>query len=177
MSIIEHTTINDLTSAVCEKADLPLKFYFDGTAINPGYHVTEIRHAAINSIDCGRDSDTEKWNEITIQLLDGSANSTQGHMQGSKFAAIVGSALKSLPTDRASHLFFEFSPDNGPIRKLSIDSIKHTNNEIAVSLGSEQAVCKPFQRATMAAVTDPADQSVSGGCCAGDTASDSRCCG
>lgn len=176
---IDHTNINDLTWAVNEKADLPLKFYFDGTAINPGYHVTEVRAAEIHSVDCGKNSDIEKWNEITVQLLDGSATSTEGHMQGSKFMAILGSALKSLQTETASHLFFEYAPENGPIRKLSVESVEHTDSEIAVSLGSEKAVCKPFQRALAAgaAAAGVVGQSSGESCCADGKRSDgSSCC-
>lgn len=142
----DHTNISDLTEALSTRPDLPLKFYFDGSSINPGYHVTEIRHAAINSLDCGKNSGTEHWNEVTIQLLDGSPESKQGHMSGSKFLGIVGTAAKTLSVDVAPYLFFEFAPGNGPIRKLSIESIERNTDEISVSLGSEQAVCKPFQR-------------------------------
>jgi len=148
----DHKNLKDLTAALESQADLALKFYFDGFEINQGYHITEVKHAAINSIDCGKSSKTEQWDEITIQLLDGSTNSKQGYMSGSKFLAIIGSAMKSLSADDAPYLFFEFAPENGPIRKLSVDTIEFTSNEISVSLGSEQAVCKPYQRAKAAAI-------------------------
>jgi len=178
----DHTNIKELIAAVSTKADLALKFYFNGSAINPGYHVTEVKHAAINSVDCGRSSKAEQWDEITVQLLDGSAKSKEGHMSASKFSAIIGAALKSLPADTAPYLFFEFAPDNGPIRKLSIESIEFADNEVAVSLGSEQAVCKPFQRAkaakAAAALSGGAAVPASyGGCCAdGNRADGSACC-
>nr|CAA6824594.1 MAG: Unknown protein [uncultured Thiotrichaceae bacterium] len=178
----DHTNISDLTAALYTKPDLPLKFYLDGAAINPGYHITEIRHAAINSLDCGRNSDSEQWNEVTIQLLDGSAQSSEGHMSGSKFLAIVGTAVKSLSIDTAPYLFFEFALGNGPLRKLNIESIERTKDEISVSLGSETAVCKPFQRMADANTA----KSLSGigalvadeACCSGgSTQAAKSCCG
>jgi len=173
--------ISDLSAILSEESNLALKFYFDGKAINPGYHVTEVRHAAIKSIDCGKQSDTEQWDEITIQLLDGSPDSTQGHMSGSKFLGIIGSARKTLSSDAAPYLFFEFAPDNGPIRKLSIESVEQADDEISVSLGSERAVCKPFQRAkaakAMAALNGVASESSGGGCCGGSAKpSGNSCC-
>ena len=178
----KHINISNLSNILTEASTLPLKFYFDDTAINQGYHVTEVRHAAIKSQDCGRMSDTEQWDEITVQLLDGSSSSTQGHMSGSKFLGIVGSALKSLESDAAPYLFFEFAPDNGPIRKLTIESVEQLDEEISVSLGSERAVCKPFQRAkdamTAAALSGVAIESSGNGCCADGNRSDgSSCCG
>jgi len=180
----KHINISDLSAILGNKSSLALKFYFDGQAINQGYHVTELRHAAIKSRDCGRNSDTEQWDEITIQLLDGSSDSQQGYMSGSKFLGIVRSALSSLASDSAPFLFFEFAPDNGPIRKLSIETVEYSDDEISVSLGSELAVCKPFQRAksAMAVVAGShggsAAESTGDGCCAnGNLSKGMSCCG
>jgi len=177
-----HTTINGLTAALIAHPALPLKFYFEGAAINPGYHVTEVRHATINSLDCGRNTETERWEDVTIQLLDGPAESTEGHMTSTKFAGIISTAIKTLALDDAPFLYFEFAPNNGPIRKLSVESVESSEHEISVSLGSEKAVCKPFQRAKAAqtatalsgagvgAIGDqgccsPTNQSTSNACC------------
>jgi hypothetical protein len=179
--INDHTNINDLTFALTAQPALPLKFYFDGVAINPGYHVTEVRHATINSLDCGRSLETERWEDVTIQLLDGSAQSTEGHMSSAKFAGIVSTATKALAVDDAHFLYFEFAPDNGPIRKLSVESIETGDQEISVSLGGEKAVCKPFQRSQAALATvasDGADTaSVSSpGCCSTPAQSTGAAC-
>lgn len=178
----QHSNISDVQQQLAENPELPVKFYVDGVSINPGYHVTEVRYASIKSIDCGRASDVEYWDEITIQLLDGSSMSTQGHMPASKFLGIVSGALSKLIEDSASFVFFEFAPDNGPIRKLSIESIETKVEEVSIVLGSERAVCKPFQRAKAALKlplmkgksSAPASSS---GCCSGDVdKNDSACC-
>lgn len=174
----QHTSIVDLQRNLDKHPGLPLKFYFDGTVINPGYHVTEVKFASIRSLDCGRKSDTEHWDELTIQLLDGSTNITQSHMSGSKFTAIVAKALEKLSAEDAPLLYFEYAPNNGPIRKLSVESIESTPNEISVSLGGEKAVCKPFQRLKTAARSNAISTTSSGtGCCSDGTDSkDSACC-
>ncbi len=175
----EHMNISDLTALVGKKPELDLKFYLDEKPIKPGYHITEVRHATINSKDCGKNTGTEQWDEITVQLLDGSLSSRAGYMSGSKFLGIIGSALGSLPTATASHLFFEYAPDNGPIRKLSVKLFEQNDAELSVSLGSERAVCKPFQRAKDAiAISGGTTQSSSEGCCSGAARSGSSgCCG
>lgn len=179
----QHTNIDDLRLRLGEKLDLPLKFYFEGGAINPGYHVTEIKFATIKSLDCGRASDLEHWDEITVQLLDGHADSKQDHMPGSKFMGIVGKALETLSEDTAPYLFFEFAPNNGPIRKLSIESIEIGNSELSISLGSEKAMCKPFQRSKAARVVAALgvrtiDKSMSSSSCCSDVNRSDRsaCC-
>jgi len=166
--------ISDLSAIINGNTTAALKFYVDGSVINPGYHVTEVRHAAIKSRDCGRHSSVERWDEITIQLLDGSSDSTQDHMSGAKFLGIVGTALDSIATDAAPYLYFEYSPDNGPIRKLSIESVNSADGEIAVSLGSERAVCKPFERLKSVAVIGEAAPAKS--CCSGGASSNSGSC-
>jgi len=178
-----HTNINDLQSNLSKKPDLPLKFYFDGTPINPGYHVTEVKFASIKSQDCGQQSEIELWDEITVQLLDGSPESTQGHMSGSKFLGIIGKALENLKQEDAPYLFFEFAPNNGAIRKLSVKSLEQSDDEFSVSLGTEKAVCKPFQRSKAARAAAALSGQITeaetgGGCCAGGTdSSGNACCG
>ena len=170
----DHMNISDLTALINRKPELDLKFYVDDKAINPGYHVTEVRHATINSKDCGKNSAIEQWDEITVQLLDGSPSSGKGHMSGSKFAGIIGSAPGTLSTTTASHLYFEYAPDNGPVRKLSVESFEQSDTELSVTLGSERAVCKPFQRVKDALTINASSE----GCCSGATGSESSsCCG
>lgn len=175
----KNININELVSEIGENSDRTLKFYFEGSAINPGYHVTEVRHSQIKSRDCGKKSGVDEWDEVTIQLLDGSSNSKQGHMSGSKFIGILNSALGSLAVSSAQHLFIEFAPGNGPIRKLSIDSVETVEDETSVYLDSERAVCKPFQRAkALAALGGAAASSSEAGCCGDGKRSDgSSCCG
>jgi hypothetical protein len=178
------STISDLITVLGDSPDLALKFEFNGAQIKPGYHVTEVKHASVNAIDCGKNSPLEQWEEITIQLLDGSSLSTQKHMTVAKFLAIVNAALNALSTTTAHLLFIEFAPDNGPIRKLSVESVDRNENEVIVSLGSEQAVCKPFERAKSAlasgAIGDAVNQVMANtGCCSGgkEQSSSKGCCG
>ena len=171
--------------------ELPLVFGVGDVLIKPGYHVTEIRHTAVSSIDCGRSSTIEQWPELVIQLLDGSQNMNQelaaslekpvqakrqdatawdsGYMSSGKFLDIVGKAalafgiedIKALDCDR---LFFEFAPDNKPFFKLSVQSVILEKGALLVSLVHQHAVCKPAVRNSSVCQVD--GQVKSAACCA-----------
>jgi len=171
-----------LQKSLAEKPDLPVKFLFNDSVINPGYHITEIKCATIQSIDCGVTSDIEYWDEITVQLLDGAKNSAQGNMLASKCLGIIDTALQRLSAKPDSILFFEYAPNNGPLVKLHIESVKSSDDAHSVILGSEYAVCKPFQRASAASFANKFSgqvlkQPTANGCCAlSGTSSDRACC-
>lgn len=169
---MKDTEIGKLMALLLSNPGIPLKFYLDGISINQGYHITEVKHACVNSMDCGKRTDT--WEEILIQLLDGEPGSTQGFMNTSKFMSIVSATLESFPEISESSLFFEFTPNNGPLQKLRIRSIECDDPGLSIHLTYEKAVCKPLQRWGKAGVVfENMSTKVSKlGCCSGRTA----CC-
>lgn len=143
----QNNTTTELLDALRQRPDLPLTFRYQDVMVNQGYHVVEVKFATVQSLDCGKGSD--QWNELTVQLLDGSATSTAGYMQTGKFVGILGAAFASLPDDASKtvdQLFFEFAPGNGPLYKLHVASVDINEDAITIALGSESAVCKPLLR-------------------------------
>lgn len=163
------TTLDALGNFLSDYPESPLVFMFEGQRIAPGYHVTEVKHAQIESIDCGRGSDA--WNEVVIQLLDGSPTSAEGYMMSSKFLGIVGAVGDSLHLHDSAKLFFEFAPGNGPMRKLCVNSMEQAGDHTVVTLGGSVAMCKPFER-----MRKSGTGSAAGACC-GTGSSSSSCCG
>ena len=155
----QNTSIYGLKSVLAAHQDLPLVFSLEGQSINPGYHVTEIQHADVNALDCGNGKD--HWQEITVQLLDGSALFKGEHMSCGKFMGIVSKALEPLSYDEKTLTFIEFAPNNKGLRKLVIDSIEPSQNQVMVHLSSPTAVCKPYQRAMTGKSASTGDSS----CC------------
>ncbi|MFK8081812.1 MAG: DUF6428 family protein [Granulosicoccus sp.] len=141
---MENTEIGELMAVLVDKPDIPLKFYLEGSSINQGYHVTEVKHASIKSMDCGKHE--HSWDEVLIQLLDGKAHSYQGYMRTSRFLNIIRTAFKSLPENSDPRLFFEFSPNDGPLLKLKIMSMDCNDEALSLHLSYEKAICKPVQR-------------------------------
>ena len=142
-----HQNINiyELKAVLVANPESPLVFSLGEQTIHPGYHVTEIKHAAINSLDCGNGKD--QWDEIVVQLLDGNPNFKGGHMNCAKFVEIVSKAVESTPYDESTLTFIEFSPDNSGLRKLAISAIEPREDRVVIWLSNPPAVCKPFQRA------------------------------
>ncbi len=186
--------LEHLIAVLDANSTVPLVFQVDGVAIHPDYHVTEVRFATVSSIDCGRNSAVENWDEIVVQLLDGAAGSKQAHMRASKFRQIIVRAVEKIGGPQGASLVFEFSPGNKPIKKLRIESIElHQTIEpntrqnpsglkLLVRLGGEQAVCKPFQRSKLAQAAARLSAGAIGpselsGCCAGrgESAKNSCC--
>ena len=141
----QNINIYQLKEMLEANADFPLIFSFDGHTIHPGYHVTEVQHAKVNALDCG--SGKDQWEEIIIQLMDGSALFKGEHMSCGKFLGIAGKAIESLSFDNNTLTFIEFAPNNTGLRKLTIDSVEASDEQVVVSLTSPTAMCKPYQRA------------------------------
>lgn len=167
---MKDTETGRLIDLLSNQSDTPVRFFLDGVSINQGYHLTEVKHASIKSMDCGRRTDS--WEEILIQLLDGPADSTEGFMSASKFVAILSATLESFTMQSAPVLFFEFTPENGPLLKLSIVSIECNDQEVSIQLTHETAVCKLLQDSMSvgAAISELSANAKTPACCSSDKA-------
>ncbi len=142
-------------------ADLPLIFETGDGAIGEGYHVTEFKLSAVDSIDCG--GRFASWNEAALQLLDGRGGS---HMKVGKFAGILKQSIASLKGLGESPLQVEFAHENRGMRIYDLSTPELSEGAVAVRLSEVRAHCKP----ALEHVSGPA----TGGCC-GPAAS--GCCG
>ena len=136
-----------------EHPDASLVFTLNDAEINPNYHVTEIKHAAVKSMDCGKGVDA--WEEILVQLLDGPASAQGKHMACGKFFGIVNVAIENLSINQSTQTFIEFAPNNGPMGKLAIEAIEVRSDTVVVSLSSPTATCKAYDRAIAGMKTKP----------------------
>ena len=162
----------DLVNTMRTNPNLPVVFTLDDLTISQGYHITEVKHAMVDSLDCGQG--TDQWSELVIQLLDGHADSDSGFMPAAKFLGILDKALPVKPQDEQATLYFEFAPRNTALQKTSVQSIDVVDGNIFVSLSGSPAVCKPYQRALESGTASDNDA----GCCgsATDTKSAGPCC-
>jgi len=157
-----------------KSADLPLVFETEEKPISAGYHVTEVKHCKVDSLDCGQG--VNQWEEIVIQLIDGAARGSDDHMRSSKFLGIVEKATATLEIGEGWPLYFEFAHNDRAMKKLEVLRVVSSQERTTVLLSAKTAACKPFERAKRAGGV-----SNTGPCCGGTTStrdniSDSQDC-
>src|SRR5215475_6493353 len=97
----------ELLEALAQHAGKPLIFSYAGHDVLPGYHVTEVKTAAFQALDCG--ANYESWHETFIQLWDVPPEDGRGHMAAGKFLAIIRKVADAVPFDPAAKVTFEVS--------------------------------------------------------------------
>ncbi len=156
------TTLPEFIAALKDNADAALVFAVNGNRIRGGYHITELNHAAVQSVDCGGNQDG--WDETVIQLLDG--HSDEGHMTAGKFSLIAQKSLGAIPALALGRLRFEYAPQNGPAQVFTAGQLSPGKNDVTVELNPEFTACKPTQT-TLGCCGANANTTQSSGCCAG----------
>lgn len=91
--------------------DAPLVFRTAQGEIRGGYHVTELKLAEINSIDCA--ARQSRWRELTLQLLDGAGGA---HMPARKLQGILAQSARHLDGVGHTPMRVEFAHDNSGMR-------------------------------------------------------------
>lgn len=138
----EDITIGGLLGVLASHRDQPLVFFYDGKAVQTGYHVTEVKAGQFAALDCG--ANPESWTEIFIQLWD--VNEDDKHMPAGKFSAIIRKVTEHLSLDQTAKLTFEVSDGVKPMQlyRAAIPTI--VDGEIHVALSARPASCKPRDR-------------------------------
>ena len=130
--------------AICdEHPSIPLVFVYDGHAVRPGYHVTEVKAGQFAALDCG--GNPESWSEIFIQLWD-VIDGDRTHMTAGKFAAIIRKVSEHVGLDPAARLTFEVSDGVVPMQLHCADTPELIDGVLQVALAPRAASCKPRDR-------------------------------
>ena len=124
--------------------DRPLIFEYDGTRIQPGYHVTEVKRVRVESLDCG--ANPEGWTETVVQLWDVPGKPGEGFMTAGKFRAILEKVHSRLPLELDAPLMFEYGDTKAAIRLLTAPDVQPEGDHVLVRLEPKRASCKPNDR-------------------------------
>jgi len=155
---IAITNLTELKNRLLEAPDLPVVFEAEGTDVQRGYHITELKHAPVSSIDCG--GNITEWDETKVQILDGDGGGK--FMSGSKLAGIINQSLSALPNLAIGPLKFEYAPGNGQLNLFANAQLSVKNDRININLTPDYALCKP----AAGGCCGPRDMTNSkGGCC------------
>ncbi len=132
----------DLFSILDTNRDKTLLFeYTDGAFVGANYHITEVKHITIDSVDCG--AQTDSWNETIIQLWESPTekNKTE-YMSVLKALGILNKVgrMKSFVLD--SEVKFEYSNATFHTAQLFVNDFEIQGNNLIFKLAVEKTNCK-----------------------------------
>lgn len=144
-------------TALRAQPTLALAFRAGSRLINPGYHLTEVKRVAYETMDCG--GQTHRWNESQFEIwvppLAG-ALPARGHMPAAKFLAIVDRVERTLPLDGEAPARIHAALDGLPAALYDIAGVTATEGQLWIELTADRTRCKAAERRLAAAT---------GGCC------------
>lgn len=157
-------TLGALLDKLGQATAMPLVFEYDGNAVRPGYHVTEVKAGQFSALDCG--ANPEAWSEIFVQLWDVD-DGERTHMTAGKLAAIVRKVSEHVALDGSAKLTFEVSDGVKPMQLYCAEEPFERGGALFVHLAPRPSSRKPRDRWLAA-------QTTRSSCCG--TSSASQCC-
>ena len=144
---------NEFISALRAAPNKPLIFVdLDGRAIQSGYHLTELKAARFDTVDCG--GQINRWQETIVQLWVPS-NADYEYMTAAKFLKILDKVRAMIPLDLEAEIRVEYGDENFFPSTYQIRSVAHDRDATRVLLEPPATTCKARdRRAASSSVTD-----------------------
>jgi Family of unknown function (DUF6428) len=138
-------TTRDFISRLREAAAKQLVFTnSDGAMVRGGYHLTELKAASFDTVDCG--AQKNQWNETIVQLWVPEAEDDGEFMTAAKFLSIYDRVARLIPLDPTAEIRFEYGDENFPPSNYHVDNISEIAAELRVQLRLPQTTCKARDR-------------------------------
>ena len=135
--------LGELLNFLAATRDMPLIFHYQGNAVRPGYHVTEVKAGSFSALDCG--ANPESWSEIFVQLWD-IDEGERTHMPAAKFSAIIRKVSEHVRLADTARLTFEVSDGIEPMRLFCAARPLVSDGAVHIDLLPRAASCKPRDR-------------------------------
>ena len=117
----------------------------DGATIHGGYHLTELKAASFDTVDCG--AQKNQWNETIVQLWVPEGEEENGEfMTAAKFLSIYDKVARLIALDPTAEIRFEYGDENFPPSNYHVENISENESELRVELRLPQATCKARDR-------------------------------
>lgn len=132
----------DLLSILREHQGKSLQFeYHPGLFVSGNYHITEVKHISIDSVDCG--GQTDSWNETIIQLWESpSEPPTKQPMSAYKALSILKKVSQLKSFDLNSEIKFEYSNSNFHTAQLYVNNYVTQEGNLILKLAINKTDCK-----------------------------------
>lgn len=115
--------------------------YLPGSIVPANYHITEVKHVSIDSVDCGANSDS--WKETVIQLWESPSEAGKTEfMTVYKALSILKKVGRMKPYDLDSEVKIEYSNDNFHTAQLFVDDFEISDRNLTLKLAINKTDCK-----------------------------------
>ena len=115
--------------------------YTPGQLVGANYHITEVKHLKIDSVDCG--ARTDAWNETIVQLWESPSEiGKTEYMSAFKALGILNKVGKMKPYDLNSEIKIEYSNPLFHTAQLFINDLEIYGDNLVAKLAVEQTDCK-----------------------------------
>jgi hypothetical protein len=144
-------------AALRAQPNLPVEFRAGSESLHPGYHLTEVKRVAYETMDCG--AVTHRWAESQFELwVPPGAGLIPGRvaMTAAKFLKIVGRVETELPLagDVEARIYASFG--GRPAALHAVERVASVDGRLRVEVVADRARCKAAERRVGA---------LTGGCC------------
>ncbi|KJD33855.1 hypothetical protein PK35_03670 [Tamlana nanhaiensis] len=115
--------------------------YAPNVFVGANYHITEIKHVTIDSVDCG--AQTDAWKETIIQLWESPTElgKTQ-YMSVLKALGILNKVGKMKAYEANAEVKFEYGNANFHTAQLYVNDFEIRNQDLIFKLAVEKTDCK-----------------------------------
>jgi hypothetical protein len=129
----------------------------DGHTVHSGYHLTELKAASFDTVDCG--GQTNRWQETIVQLWVPS-HASKEYMTAAKFLKIFEKVRGMIPLNLNAEVRIEYGDENFFPSTYHVRSVAHYQTTTRVLLEPPRASCKARDRRVAPLAT------TTGSCCA-----------
>jgi len=158
-------TTQELFKLLEQHQDKALMFeYAPNQFVGANYHITEVKHLTIDSVDCG--SKTDFWKETIIQLWE-SPNEIGKieYLSVYKALSILKKVGKMKPYALATEVKFEYSNANFHTAQLFVNDYEINGSNLIVKLDIKKTDCKAKDACCAPEMRETADTNAQP-CCA-----------
>lgn len=121
--------------------------------VAPSYHITEIKQAAVTSVDCG--GKVNAWTEIIVQLWEPEEEQTDRAMAVNKALKIVDLVEKNLPLHPNAVVKIEFGNAAFDTRHMYPKEFLLQGENLLIDLQPDATQCKAMDRGTTCGTPAP----------------------
>ena len=135
--------VTEFLEKVQANPELPLLFEFTpGHVVQGGYHVTEIKNAGYETIDCG--NSLHSWKEVIVQVwVPAEAKPEDDWMPTDKFLKIWDVVDNRLALHRDAEIRIEYGDAEHLTSNYQVDGLVVTEDGLMVQMAPPRTMCKP----------------------------------